>query len=845
MLQKSEKRQPGEWKANGEIMYRHCKDFRPDLLLTTLFGEFFASDIAEKINIPCWRLRFSPDVSYGNGNLTATGDLRQTFGVSSHPWVTSMTLAWQRASLGFIYWQDGVLAELDDFRTKVLGLPPKSLREKQAESERTPVLLGYSPTVLELPEDTKSWQLGVGFWFLNEGAAGADGAFSRKGGRGYSFGHKLDIFVKKSVRRDGLICIDFGSCENKDLIERCIEAVSMCNSGKKRRRIIVRSDIDFHNALDNYKKFDSKFVQFVADISHSELFPYCTALIHHGGAGTTAQALRSGVPSIVIPAWRPTDQSLWADRIEALGAGIYIRRDNPSSITIRQALEELFQNYDRFKLKLKGLKATLDNESRTSLSATVDLIETPMQNWAPELCTGSQQCPVMHSIARRKLKSIESSLDDFCLTHDRVLLPADPLENKRCGLCRFMIPAMFELIHLLTRRFFLHCLVKMKRYCTATLSFFSVSGTSFPQVDDIDSLSTAGWTVDLCQKMGIYSRNDLLSQPNESLNNIVTTPLAVDEGFTSCLYVCTEKNSDASFVLKMSPRWTVSEQVTSAEQLQHLKEMWVGARSRGKYGGMGCLVPYTWKSSVCSFTGEFVHAMEFLEGMVPGNQLENLPLIHAFQAVGEIAKLHGMFWNRKPKDWNSNFDNLASARRVVAALGRHHFNIQVGATTIFKSDPMMLGVLESFLFEKPTTIVHGDLRSANVMFPKGNKDRNARCSIIDWGGLMQGKGVFDVAYLLGTGMSAEMRNANEIKILQHYYCELDAAGANLDQYSFDKLVKDYRICLWLAAALYAIPNIYDRGTVTDENETAAEEVRSALRRNLQPILDEEVFYRKM
>ena len=50
---------------------------------------------------------------------------------------------------------------------------------------------------------------------------------------------------------------------------------------------------------------------------------------------------------------------------------------------------------------------------------------------------------------------------------------------------------------------------------------------------------------------------------------------------------------------------------------------------------------------------------------------------------------------------------------------------------------------------------------------------------------------------------------------------------------------------WLAAALYAIPNIYDRGTVTDENETAAEEVRSTLRRNLQPILDEEVFYRKM
>ena len=238
-------------------------------------------------------------------------------------------------------------------------------------------------------------------------------------------------------------------------------------------------------------------------------------------------------------------------------------------------------------------------------------------------------------------------------------------------------------------------------------------------------------------------------------------------------------------------------------------------------------------------------AMEYLDGMVAGNQLEDLPLIQAYQAVGEIAKLHGMFWNRKPKDWNSKFDNLATGRRIVAALGRHHFNIQKGATTLFKYDPMMLGALDHFLFQKPTTIVHGDLRSANVMFPKGNMDRNARCSIIDWGGIMQGKGVFDVAYLLGTGMSAKIRQENEIKVLQHYYCELDAAGANLEQYTFDDLVRDYRICLWLAAALYAIPNIYDRGTLTDENEEAADEVRSTLRKNLQPILEEEVRYMKM
>ena len=54
MLQNSKTSKPGEWKANGEIIYKHCKDFKPDLLLTTLFGEFYALDIAEKINVPWW-----------------------------------------------------------------------------------------------------------------------------------------------------------------------------------------------------------------------------------------------------------------------------------------------------------------------------------------------------------------------------------------------------------------------------------------------------------------------------------------------------------------------------------------------------------------------------------------------------------------------------------------------------------------------------------------------------------------------------------------------------------------------------------------------------------------------
>jgi len=43
------------------------------------------------------------------------------------------------------------------------------------------------------------------------------------------------------------------------------------------------------------------------------------AVVHHGGAGTTAEGLRAGVPTVVIPFI--FDQSFWGARIKALGLG--------------------------------------------------------------------------------------------------------------------------------------------------------------------------------------------------------------------------------------------------------------------------------------------------------------------------------------------------------------------------------------------------------------------------------------------------------------------------------------------------------------------------------------------
>jgi UDP:flavonoid glycosyltransferase YjiC (YdhE family) len=52
-------------------------------------------------------------------------------------------------------------------------------------------------------------------------------------------------------------------------------------------------------------------------LPHANLFPRLAAVIHHGGAGTTTTAARSGVPQIVIP--HLLDQHYWGHRLHLLG----------------------------------------------------------------------------------------------------------------------------------------------------------------------------------------------------------------------------------------------------------------------------------------------------------------------------------------------------------------------------------------------------------------------------------------------------------------------------------------------------------------------------------------------
>jgi UDP:flavonoid glycosyltransferase YjiC (YdhE family) len=62
-------------------------------------------------------------------------------------------------------------------------------------------------------------------------------------------------------------------------------------------------------------------------IPHNFVFERCTALMHHGGSGTTHNAVRSGKPQMVVPLM--TDQFYWGERTRVLGLG-------PGTVNLKQ-----------------------------------------------------------------------------------------------------------------------------------------------------------------------------------------------------------------------------------------------------------------------------------------------------------------------------------------------------------------------------------------------------------------------------------------------------------------------------------------------------------------------------
>ena len=73
-------------------------------------------------------------------------------------------------------------------------------------------------------------------------------------------------------------------------------------------------------------------VKVVGAVNYAAIFPACRAVVHHGGAGTTAAGLRAGVPTLILST--DPNQTIWGAQVKRLKVGTARR----SSTTTRESL---------------------------------------------------------------------------------------------------------------------------------------------------------------------------------------------------------------------------------------------------------------------------------------------------------------------------------------------------------------------------------------------------------------------------------------------------------------------------------------------------------------------------
>ena len=184
------------------------------------------------------------------------------------------------------------------WRKSRLGLPPLPLRMPFAAMRKrgVPVLYGFSPSVIPVPVDWDGSYSVCGYWFPEQREEWKPPAV-------------LEDFLRSGPAP---LYIGFGSMASADP-ERMTDIVLEALRETGHRAIIASGWGGLRGtALPNT-------VLPVESVPHEWLFPRIAAAVHHGGAGTTAAALRAGVPSVVVSFF--ADQFFWGNRLYEIGAG--------------------------------------------------------------------------------------------------------------------------------------------------------------------------------------------------------------------------------------------------------------------------------------------------------------------------------------------------------------------------------------------------------------------------------------------------------------------------------------------------------------------------------------------
>jgi len=231
---------------------------------------------------------------------------------------------------------------------RTLGLPTQpSSAYRLKRLVELPILYGFSPSVIAPPADWPRAEV-TGYWFLEPAPD-------------WTPPPALSAFLEAGPPP---VYVGFGSMGNRNPQQTAalvLEALQ--KSGQRAVMLSGWSGMSGENLPDT--------VHLINDVPHAWLFPRMAAVVHHGGAGTTAAGLRAGIPNIVVPFFG--DQGFWGARVASLGVGpTPIPRKQLTAQNLAGALERMVADSDmRSKAAILGAKI----QAEDGLARAVAVIE--------------------------------------------------------------------------------------------------------------------------------------------------------------------------------------------------------------------------------------------------------------------------------------------------------------------------------------------------------------------------------------------------------------------------------------------------------------------------------------
>jgi len=111
-------------------------------------------------------------------------------------------------------------------------------------------------------------------------------------------------------------------------------------------------------------------VKLVRTVNHAAVFPTCRAVVHHGGAGTTAASVRAGVPTLIL--WVGADQPFWGTQVARLKVGVSQRFSRMTRDSLKAALRTVVA--PQYVSRARDV-ATQMTKPATSVATAADLLE--------------------------------------------------------------------------------------------------------------------------------------------------------------------------------------------------------------------------------------------------------------------------------------------------------------------------------------------------------------------------------------------------------------------------------------------------------------------------------------